>query len=847
MRLRLLASVLLVCAAAALGEAAELSISVPLYEGAKAIKGTAATATGRVTAWVNLRKAEDAEIVNGSFEVRLSHPLQSGDLVQVKEEVGGRTVESEAVRVARQSSLAALTLNPIKNGDSVLTGRTALAGASVNVSVNGAFAGHDTANERGEFKVALQAAVSQGNFVVATVSAGGESQTASTEAGAAAPRTTDKKVKERPIFDFYTPFAQESEIRGLQERLRDYRAGRVKDAGPVVRAKKGGPPVGCTVGEFKKDTEDLKTKLETRLKELQGALAKALPEEKKWPGGRKREQYEREVRAIRAAIAITQVEIHRVPNGVCPLRLSPFNLVTIYEHTDRERILHYSPVNADLESETFAVDKSSKLRIEINADTLASDAVLGQLKMSATLTGSDGKSAKVEVINYAQIDVDPKSQKSQQGVNTQAARDLKGTIEDLYYTTEDLVANLYGEDPLDWSAKWWTDRNQPGVAQALLQNMDKSKIDGLDRGYKYKKDEIVNIVNALTASPVLVRMVAEPVFGMNSATMKALATDFTKNLDIMLGAQYKPDAVDAARLAVVQTTLAVFNDLMYTQDYIEGRELIAPSLPDGEAADEEFDEMYRQEIEQMKSRILPGEIDLPSYQAQDGGQLVLQIQMQSASDSADGGGNSLGSPATSSASFTVQIKDYRTRAEVVDSAFYIRRLNDVPDANGKLTRVNFPAAAGVTLDVTFRNRGPFHGLLHKCADQTGVLHELNGGTCNGDQTELLVSNAIKRNRFFTALAPGLGVNVSLLSFPNPGRLHLNAQGQPALNSQNQPYDVDSPAAVQVGAGFVGSVFGGMVQFTFGWDLNVEAPRAYWGVGFSFTKVAQAAVTAAKKL
>ena len=77
------------------------------------------------------------------------------------------------------------------------------------------------------------------------------------------------------------------------------------------------------------------------------------------------------------------------------------------------------------------------------------------------------------------------------------------------------------------------------------------------------------------------------------------------------------------------------------------------------------------------------------------------------------------------------------------------------------------------------------------------------------------------------------MNVSLLNFPNPGRQHLNAQGQPALNSQNQPYDVDSPAAVQVGAGFLGSVFGGMVQFTFGWDSNVRGTASLLGRGFQF--------------
>ena len=641
----------------------------------------------------------------------------------------------------------------------------------------------------------------------------------------------------RRVNPYYQPSSREATIRDLQARVEDFRDNGARKGASAGHKHGRNDEIGCTDSDFKKRTGDLKSALQARADALERALQTALAAP---ADARQTTDYQADVREIRAAIDITQSEIRRIPTGICPLALNPLNLVTIYEETDRDRILQYSPRNDGVRVPTLSVDRSSKIRIDINSDVLTTDAVLGQLKMNATLTGTDGKTTKVEVLNYAQIDIDPKSQRSQQGVNTQAARDLKGTIEDLYYTSKDLVANFYGEDPLQPDAKWWAARKTPGAAEAILQgDAAAARIDALYRSYK---SEIAGIINSLTANPVLVRMVAEPVFGMSSSTMKTLATDFSKNLDIMLGGG---NQAAAARAWVVSATLTVFDDLMYTQDFINARELIEPDLPDSLAADEQFDAMYLEEVEEMKRRILPGQIDLPSYQAPDGGQLVLQIQMQTATEPGDPGA-SVGSPLTSSATFTIHVKDYRTRAEVVDSAFYVRRLHDVLDANGKLTRVNFPSAAGVTLDVTFRNRGPFAGLLHRCMDETGVLH-LPGSTACGAESNLLVTNPTKKNRFFTALAPGIGVNVSLLNFPNPGRRHLDANGNPALNSQNQPYDVDAPASVQVGAGFVGSVFGGMVQFTFGWDLNVQAPRAYWGVGFSFTKVAQAAVSAAKKL
>jgi hypothetical protein len=46
----------------------------------------------------------------------------------------------------------------------------------------------------------------------------------------------------------------------------------------------------------------------------------------------------------------------------------------------------------------------------------------------------------------------------------------------------------------------------------------------------------------------------------------------------------------------------------------------------------------------------------------------------------------------------------------------------------------------------------------------------------------------------------------------------------------------SSKVFDVGAGPVVTLFNGALQFSYGWDLNVEKRRTYVGIGFGFVKV-----------
>ena len=41
---------------------------------------------------------------------------------------------------------------------------------------------------------------------------------------------------------------------------------------------------------------------------------------------------------------------------------------------------------------------------------------------------------------------------------------------------------------------------------------------------------------------------------------------------------------------------------------------------------------------------------------------------------------------------------------------------------------------------------------------------------------------------------------------------------------------------EVGAGIVGSLFDNNLQFTYGFNLNADRKRAYFGIGFGFVEV-----------
>lgn len=85
-----------------------------------------------------------------------------------------------------------------------------------------------------------------------------------------------------------------------------------------------------------------------------------------------------------------------------------------------------------------------------------------------------------------------------------------------------------------------------------------------------------------------------------------------------------------------------------------------------------------------------------------------------------------------------------------------------------------------------------------------------------------------RNSLGRFLQPGVGVNVSFISWSDP------AIGK----TTGQPTPGTSTSSVQVGTGAMFSFFSDVLQFTVGANLNADRHRGYWGVGFSFVNLAE---------
>lgn len=451
----------------------------------------------------------------------------------------------------------------------------------------------------------------------------------------------------------------------------------------------------------------------------------------------------------------------------------PLSFVRIQEDTGHGRLVElYNPAaNPPLDSQILRADARSTLRIAIDPNTLPADAALNRIRMSATLShrGGSAKAIPVEIAGYSQIDRDPGSQSSQSAAAFETAAQLQTDVSALYFTTEDLVQAMYGAGSV-----CIRNPQEPSCA-------DLSPFAGrravLRQRIALLRPDILRIAADITdpGKAALLHLVSTSIFGLAPSALLDIRAQFEAGLDVALDPDKKDEARDAALDRLAQRIRLIWIDLQEVARSIRSCRAADPALSEEAAAERVFQELFEREVLTLKQRLVTGSIDLAAYQAAPGDVLTLTVDA--------------GSPA----SFRIELGNYRMRARVIDSAFFIRRLHDVPGA-----RVNFTPAAGVAYGPTFYSR----------------------------------PGRSPWSRLRSAFAPGVAVGVCMMNFPDY---------DPAAGV------VSTPASqVQVGAGFVGSIFAGAVQFTYGWNLNVSSNRPYWGVGFSFVSLLQGARLVARQ-
>ena len=78
------------------------------------------------------------------------------------------------------------------------------------------------------------------------------------------------------------------------------------------------------------------------------------------------------------------------------------------------------------------------------------------------------------------------------------------------------------------------------------------------------------------------------------------------------------------------------------------------------------------------------------------------------------------------------------------------------------------------------------------------------------------------------LKPGWGINVSFVDWDDPTFDIATGKFVEGTKSTD----------IELAAGFTAFLFGGVVQFTYGWNLNAEHDQSYYGLGFSFVNIVQ---------
>jgi hypothetical protein len=144
--------------------------------------------------------------------------------------------------------------------------------------------------------------------------------------------------------------------------------------------------------------------------------------------------------------------------------------------------------------------------------------------------------------------------------------------------------------------------------------------------------------------------------------------------------------------------------------------------------------------------------------------------------------------AQESLTVTLVPQKFGFRVKVADSLMFVKRLgvNSAAKAAG-VDAFNFGPSPGVTYGGTYLDRG---------------------------------------NGFVRFLQPGIGINVLFTKWSDP-----------AFDVSTGQFAAGTKASdIQTGMGAQFSLFGDVLQFTYGWNLQVEQKRPYFGIGVSFVNI-----------
>ena len=514
-----------------------------------------------------------------------------------------------------------------------------------------------------------------------------------------------------------------------------------------------------------------------------------------------------------------------------PTPISPASYIAIYEDTGRgNHIPLYLPGDAGTQKhQRLTVDEDSMIVIIPDPKQMGDVAGLNKLFMSAELHAKDAKS-NVEVQGYSEIGKDRSTTAAQRGMAFESAANLQAMVLNMAHTARTIAAAACNKPETDWTFRYDPKTCSDTIAEEYLR-IAAPELKAISDFFL--KDE----------NMALTEIIGTEVFWMDRDSVRLVAAQLKDSYALAFGDEVRTQAVgrkillsrigmihndfaeirqeiEALAKAAAQGEQAYFDSLSRDRRLDEKgntksatnvlsdteRELVtlaqkvrenpndqnlAALLP--AKATQVYAEEWRAEaFEKLKRLFAPGTISLRAAKAKDGNLLTVIIEAAGLNGQSTG----VRFPVE------IEIKKYGAKLHWASSFFFLKRMNlGQADINPPTTTpptqpiraVNFAPSPGVSYGVNFFKRG----------DDAG-------------------------SRFLRALSPGLAMNVSFMNFDDPG-FDLSTGQFTNTNGTN----------VQVGTGIVTSLFHNMIQFTYGWNLNVDRKREYWGVGFGFVEIATA--------
>lgn len=515
------------------------------------------------------------------------------------------------------------------------------------------------------------------------------------------------------------------------------------------------------------------------------------------------------------------------PRPSPPKDFYPGRYVRILENNYKEKILLYDP-RQDPKSQTtqLTAGADSELIIEVDSGSMGEEIALNRLVMSAKLlhgsaAGQNSKEQDIEIAGYSEIAKDPQTAASQNAVAFRTADTIQTTIMNMYYTTEDIIRTVYGDKCADQLAE------NPRSACYVPADIDPQLV--LDRFRLYKPEiQAIAAFFSDAANAHMADVLGAQVFGVEPASLKAIASQYKTDLDSLLSSGLTDQTNAKARTDLLERTKLIWYDFHFLREEIANAQHMLekdPSVcPEAKRTFVALGKVpldtaeacwlkttWKQKVRKvLKQMLVPGTISLGQYDPQDGDVVTLRVEAR------EFGGAVIGIPTI----FKITLKFYDWKFRVSPSLLFIHREhtthlttdeNGMPVKNAGAKPVNFAPAPGVTCAFTFHKRSTRSGRDGERRVQGSTWSSVMG-----------------------FLSPGLGMNVSFMSFDQQDY-------DPAAGK----FTKTQSSGVQVGAGVVGSLFGNKLQFVFGWNLNSAAPRSYIGVGFGFVELGKAIASVVK--